>query len=359
MKYLVFLSILLLSSCSSVQYGHRSPANTDASSCHSAIKKIIVRNQEITIGETYVLGDVTVQTTEYISQGNVGYVYKAKVIEGGDHLRDKELVLKVEKEKSAAFALSNEGDLFYNVTQFRALKYLEEIDFPAVRVHESNFDHSVMLLDYVKGYDLKQYYDVFRIDQKFVNSLIELMYFIKELDAKKPEVQDVRLPNIMFDLNKEKWLIVDAVKESSDTYYEFITELKQDDRIQSSLDLITELSTRYPNATKEQLNNLVLERTKLENGKYHIYEYIFNGPLNEQDLRMKLYQNIRWKKFSDWEDDYIYKNNTMQVRSFLKDNEYERSDTNCSKLKAYKKLFKKTLNKSQKKSLEKRISILC
>ena len=111
-----------------------------------------------------------------------------------------------------------------------------------------------MLIDYVKGYDLKQYYDVFRIDQKFVNSLIELMYFIKELDAKKPEVQDVRLPNIMFDLNKEKWLIVDAVKESSDTYYEFITELKQDDRIQSSLELITELSTRYPDATKEQLN---------------------------------------------------------------------------------------------------------
>ncbi len=135
MKYLVFLLILLLSSCSSVKFGHRSPANTDTSSCHSAIKKIFVRNQEITIGESYVLGDLTVKTTEYISQGNVGYVFKAKVIKGGDHLRDKELVLKVEKEKNAAFALSNEGDLFYNVTQFRALKYLEEIDFPAVRVH--------------------------------------------------------------------------------------------------------------------------------------------------------------------------------------------------------------------------------
>lgn len=361
MKYLVFLLVLFLSSCSSVRYGHRSPANTDASSCHSAIKKIFVRNQEITIGDTYVLGDVTVKTTEYISQGNVGYVFKAEVIEGVEKLREKEFVLKVEKQKSPMSALTNQGDLFYNVSQFKALSYLEEINFPAVRVHASNFDYSVMLLDYVKGYDFKQYADVFRVDQKFINSLIEFDFFLKELETKMPEVIDVRLANIMFDLKTGKWIIVDASRAGDSRAYQLYGELRQYDQVVSTHELIQDLFKRYPHYSKSEINDLVLKKTKVEDGKYHIYHYIFNGPEDELSFREKLFENIRWKNFQppEKDNDFIYIDYRNDVKKFIKNNEFENSKTNCLKLKAFKKLFKDSLKKSQKKVLKDRIPSIC
>ncbi len=269
MRLLLLINLYILASCSSVLKDNRKSrtlASVSNLNCYTALQKLSKDSRHIAEsmkGEVYLLNKTKIELLDFLAEGSVGRVFRAKVLKGPSEIQSKNLIIKIEKVENVdmiSFGVKEHS----NLSQFIALKKLEEIGIPAVKVIDASFDHSALLLEHIHGYNLKEFLKHFKYDEKFFFSLIQLTKLMDLIESKSVYFSDLHQENIMFDRDSQSWKVIDVsyVSEDGPSFYEFFQDLESHKEVFALVSQIRELRN-----TETLTDDEIIEMLKDESKK--------------------------------------------------------------------------------------------